>query len=86
MNITRGKGNTTKVPLILGTKFMEVGIIMRPANSSNDSVITDEAEDSIASRTRNKRKRKHNKTRRRILTDQQQEDEDDENNSYEYYS
>ena len=46
--------------------------------------ITDEEEDSIASRTRNKRNRKHNKIRRRILTEHLQDDEDNENDSYEY--
>ena len=71
----------------------QIGSRNRSTISGNDNVITNKEEDSVASRTRNKRKRKHNKTIRRILTDQQQEDhvhwqrtstEDDENNSYEY--
>ena len=71
----------------------QIGSRNRSTISGNDNIITNKEEDSVASRTRNKRKRKHNKTIRRILTDQQQEDhvhwqrtstEDDENNSYEY--
>ena len=54
----------------------EVGIIMRNRStiSSNDSVITDEEEDSIASPIRNKRKRNHNQTRCRLLANRQQTD------------
>ena len=37
---------------------------MRSTNSNNANVITDDEEDSIASRIRNKRKRNHNQTRR----------------------
>ena len=60
----------------------QIGSKNRSTNSSNDSVITDEVEDSVASRI--KRRREHNKARRRILTDQQQDDDDDANNSHEY--
>ena len=59
--------------------------VIRSTNSNNASVITDDEEDSIASRIRNKRKRNRNQTRRRILAKQWQHDEDEENNSISYW-
>ena len=53
----------------------------RDRKRRNDSVLTDEEEDSIALRTKRKRRRKQTETKTKK---QQSDDDDDENTSFEY--